>query len=976
MKLKKSDLHDFSVVPGPLTITLVYCLVGVLWVLFSDKFLLYFVDDPHWITQLQTFKGWFYIMITALLVYYLVKRYHVSAMRFAQGIRRGEQALRDSEERYRELVEDAGSIILRLDTEGRITFINRFAQSFFGFSETEILGRPVVGTIVPETDSEGRNLHDFISDLVKSPEKYGTHENENIRQNGKRVWISWTNRAVYDDQKRIREVLCVGNDVTERKRAEEALSRSETKFRRLYESAPLAYQSLNEDGFILEVNSTWLQKLGYEKDEVIGRWFGSFIRPSQLDHFGENFPCFKSAGEIHGVEFDMVRRDGAIISVSFDGAISRSPGGAFEQTHCIFSDITDRKRSEERLRESERRFRELLETVNLAAFMVDQDGRITFCNEFLLSLSGWSDQEVLGRDWFQMFLLPEDHDFIRHGFEEAVRSGLIPKHMETIIQTRQGGRRLIQWNNTLLQDEGDRVIGAASIGQDITETKQYEQKLSLLAAAMEQFDEGVYITDDQGGAQYVNQAFETISGYTKDEIMAGEADFFIGDRPLREVSREPRETIDHDQAWKGLVVNRRKDGSLYEAEMSVSPVRDDAGRITNFVAVKRDVTRERFLERQLRQAQKMEAIGALAGGIAHDFNNILGAIMGYAEMALMDMPPDSASGRNMEQVLKAGNRARELVKQILAFSRRTEMEKRPIGIAPIVKEGLKLIRASVPSTIEIRQFVRSDIGAVMADPTQIHQVLMNLCTNAAYAMRDSGGILGVNLTRVEVDPDHAAVHLDLKPGPYVLLSVSDTGHGIPADIMERIFEPFFTTKHGGEGTGMGLAVMHGIVRSHDGAINVYSEPGQGSTFNVYLPMIAQPEETPAPQTGPIPTGTESILLVDDEEPLLDLGRQILARLGYKVHTRNNPSEAFEFFRSEPAGVDLVITDYTMPKMTGVELSKRLLQIRPDLPIILCTGFNQAINEETARAVGIRAFLMKPFVGRELGEMIRSVLDET
>ncbi len=380
------------------------------------------------------------------------------------------------------------------------------------------------------------------------------------------------------------------------------------------------------------------------------------------------------------------------------------------------------------------------------------------------------------------------------------------------------------------------------------------------------------------------------------------------------------------------------------------------------------------LEVQLHQSQKMESIGTLAGGIAHDFNNILSSVIGYTELALDDAKRETLQHENLREVLIAGSRAKDLVKQILTFSRQVDQEKKPIQVKPIVKEALKLLRASMPTSIDIKENVQSN-SLVIGDSTQIHQVLMNLCTNAAHAMEDNGELLTVSLSDVELDSEFVSNHPNLKPGPYINLTVTDTGHGISHDVMEKMFDPFFTTKEKGEGTGMGLSVVHGIVRSHGGDIYVYSDPGKGSTFRVYLPAIEsrlKPEER---VERPIPTGTERILFIDDEPAIMKMGKRTLELLGYDVTTRTSSLEALELFKEKKDRFDLVITDMTMPHMTGEKLAEELMQIRFDIPVILCTGFSSMIDEQKALGMGIRSFISKPFLKREIAETIRKVLDE-
>jgi signal transduction histidine kinase/DNA-binding response OmpR family regulator len=380
------------------------------------------------------------------------------------------------------------------------------------------------------------------------------------------------------------------------------------------------------------------------------------------------------------------------------------------------------------------------------------------------------------------------------------------------------------------------------------------------------------------------------------------------------------------------------------------------------------------LETRLAQAQKMEAIGTLAGGIAHDFNNILGAIIGYAELAVLDVPDGSRVKHDLMKILKAGNRAKDLVQQILTFSRQSEQEKKPVRVGLIVKDALKFLRASLPTSIGIRENIDRDTGIIEADPTQIHQVLMNLGANAHHVMREEGGILEVTLTNVDMDAHTIRQYPDMSSGPYLRLSISDTGHGMTPDVKERIFDPYFTTKEVGEGTGLGLAIVHGIVKDHGGAITVYSEPGKGSTFHVYLPVIEKAEEPQKETLEPLPTGHERILFIDDEPGLVEIGKQMMEKLGYNVVVRTSSIEALELFREQPDRFDLVITDMTMPKMMGDRLAVELMKIRPDIPIILCTGFSERITEEEARGMGIKAFVMKPLVMRVLANTVRRILD--
>jgi len=421
-----------------------------------------------------------------------------------------------------------------------------------------------------------------------------------------------------------------------------------------------------------------------------------------------------------------------------------------------------------------------------------------------------------------------------------------------------------------------------------------------------------------------------------------------------------------------LFAARRKNGSTFQAEASISTVNYKGNTVIQGVI--RDVTEEERLKHRLLQTHKLEAMGTLAGGIAHDFNNILSAIMGYTELLENEIPKAGEAYGYLKHIKKAGLRARDLVKQILAFSRRTETEKRPTKVAPVVDEALQLLRASLPASIEIRQKFTLDNDTVLGDPSQIHQMVMNLGTNAGQAMRDIGGVLEMTLSEEALSEGERADDLDLEPGPYLRLSVRDTGIGMDPEIVTRIFEPFFSTRKKDEGTGLGLSVVHGIVQSHGGAVTVTSEPGKGTVFEVYLPQI---QKTPFPRrkrADALPTGSERILLVDDEEDLVDVFTQTLENLGYHITARTSAPQALGSFRAGPHKFDLVITDQTMPKMTGLELTEEIKRLRPDIPVILYTGFSEEITPEKAEKTGVSALLMKPLLVSEMAKTVRRVLD--
>ena len=504
--------------------------------------------------------------------------------------------------------------------------------------------------------------------------------------------------------------------------------------------------------------------------------------------------------------------------------------------------------------------------------------------------------------------------------------------------------------------------------------KRAEEERVRLATAIENAAEGVLIMDEKGSIQYANPAFETITGYSLEESKGKISRILKSGKKGAKYNKEIWDKISNGEIWNGYISSKKKNNSSYEEEITISPIRDEGGKIINYVAIRRDVTEQKRLADQLRQSQKMEAIGTLAGGIAHDFNNIIGAISGYTELTMDDVTNEN-SLRNLQQVLKASHRAKDLVQQILAFSRLTEQEWKPLQICSIVKETLKLLRASLPATIEIRQDIQSNSSLILADPIQIHSLMMNLSTNAHHAMLEKDGILEVTLKEVEIGAEMALLHQELAPGKYIRLSVSDTGTGINPEIMDRIFDPYFTTKEVGEGSGMGLALVHGIVKNHHGEITVESELGKGTIFSVFLPVIQKEVKDKTKKVGNIPGGDETILYVDDEKNLVRVSKQRLERLGYTVVGTMDSIEALKIFTKDPDYFDLIITDQTMPKMTGAELAQKVLKIRPDIPIILSTGYSELISKEKSKAMGISEFIMKPLFAEEIATLIRSVLDK-
>jgi len=566
-------------------------------------------------------------------------------------------------------------------------------------------------------------------------------------------------------------------------------------------------------------------------------------------------------------------------------------------------------------------------------------------------------------------------DYIAKPFNPAIVNARIRTHLE-LKRHRDRLERSLYEHSVRLSDSDRRLRKESS------ERILVEKDRERLTTAIEQAAEAFIITDPEGVIQYVNPVFQEHTGYSPQEAAGQNISILESGEHENSFYSNVWEMVREGKTWRGTFSNKRKNGLLFKAEWAISPVFGAHGKVVNFVSVFRDVTKELELENQLRQAQKLEAIGTLAGGISHDFNNIICAILGYSELAMSCVPPDSEVFQYLGRVEKAGRRAADLIRQILGFSRRSDYERQPLQIQSVVREALKLLRGTLPSTIRISHHIDNKCRAVLASPTQIHQTVMNLCTNAYHAMRENGGILNIDLRETDEIGDQWSVTEGPPSGDshdkaesYLCLSVRDTGHGMEEVTLSKIFDPYFTTKKISEGTGLGLSTVYGIVREHGGTITVSSRPGSGSTFRIYFPVHSGDKPSPGTEKRKdvFSKGSGRILVVDDEEPIARMIEIKLKRLGYDVAAYTESTLALEIFRGASEDFDLVVTDMTMPNMTGTRLAREVLQIRPDIPVVLCTGFTEIITEEEAKAAGIRKYLEKPFVNRKLEKTVLEIL---
>jgi PAS domain S-box-containing protein len=619
-------------------------------------------------------------------------------------------------------------------------------------------------------------------------------------------------------------------------------------------------------------------------------------------------------------------------------------------------------------------------------FWKDRNSILVGCNKPLALDCGYEDPcELVGKSDYEIASAATSD---RHRADdcEVMKSGRPKINYEEPEMRPDGSQAWILTSKVPMFDPDGDVIGVLGTYSDITERKLIEEALrenqSRLDLALRSAQMGVWHWDLIKDKRFFDDQVCLLLGIDQAKFTGTADEFFNAVHPDdREMIKATLErAIERDMPYETEYRAVWPDGSVHNIIARAKLFRDETGQPMRLNGLAWDITEhyraqeeKEMLEGKLRQAQKLEAIGTLAGGIAHDFNNILQPMIGYTEMALTKLSPSNPMRDDLEQVINASLRAKELVRQILTISRSTQEQPRtPSDISSIIKEALKLLRASLPTSTEIRQNIRS--GVVQADATQIHQVLMNLCTNAAHAM-DGEGILEVGLSPIELsESDLADQHIiDLKPGPHLKLSVSDTGAGMDKATLERIFDPYFTTKEVGKGSGLGLAVVHGIVKRHEGAITVRSELGKGTTFSVYIPRIETADESSVETPRETPTGTERILLLDDEEVIVEMGIGILTRLGYKVAAETDSLHALEVFSVRPYDFDLIITDYTMPNLSGMDFVKEVRRIRPDIPVILCTGFSEKTTPDSVKKLGIE-LLMKPYRLRQISDVVRKILD--
>jgi len=754
------------------------------------------------------------------------------------------KTLKESEREYRLLSDNTLDCIWQMNLDLEFTYINPSIFDTLGFTQEEWIGSSLGDHCSPEVMREimamiARKLENIESNTGVLFETYMDHKN------GEKVAIEITAKILVDEDRNPIGFQGTARDISDRKLAEKSLDFERKQLLSIFNSINQAIYIVDPKTYkILYVNDA--MKTVFKKNLVGGICYKEFQGFESPCKFCTNEIILKEKNKPYLWEHHNPILDKDYMVVD---RIIRWPDGR-DVRFEIAIDITEHKRSKEKLRKNEENYRLLFTNANDAIFVV-QDELIKFSNPRAEDMTGFSAEELTDI-LFTKLIHPEDNDMVLDRYERSLK------------------------------------------GEDVPSTYSF---------------------------RIINKSCNTL----------------------------------WVQLNTALITWNKRPATI------------------NFL---RDITLQKKLEDQLRQAQKIKSIGTLAGGIAHDFNNILFAIMGFTEILLEDALQGSRNRENLNEILKAAKRARDLIRQILTFSRQGSSDLKPLKIQTIVKEAFEFLRSTIPTSIKFSLKIDDDCGAVMGNSTQLHQIVINLCTNAYHAVQEADSNIEVSLAKIEFGIEDVLNNIGMKPGRYIRLTVSDTGHGMERDVVEQIFDPYYTTKEKGKGTGLGLSVVHGIVKEHGGEIKVYSEPGKGSTFLVFLPVIETSAETSRTEAiAPVQKGNERILLVDDEEQIVKMQNEMLKLLGYHVTPRTSSIETLEAFRAQPDKFDLVITDMTMPNMSGAELASELVEIRPDIPIIICTGFSEKMSKERADVLGIKGFLTKPIVRDQIARTIRKVLDE-
>ena len=865
-----------------------------------------------------------------------------------------------------QISDTAPSSITVHDFDGNFLYANERTFELHGYSREEFMAAKLRDVDAPASQA-------LIAERMRLIEEHGeaTFEVHHYHRDGSTFPLEVNVKLV--DWGGTPAMLSIGTDIGERKQSQELLAASEARFRTLFENAPVGIFTTTSEGRVLSVNPEMARIVGVDSPEEAIRHFTDlgaelYVRPERRDDF---LQMLKEKGGVENFEYEARTADGRVIWLTMNARIvERLDDGTFI-IEGFTTDVTKRRQAEDAYARVCRMASELICVADIRTATFLQ------VNPAFGATLGYSEDELLSRSFLE-FVHPDDVDDTVRIIEDRLQQGVNVISFENRYRCKDGTYCYLEWNSHPVPEE-ERTY---AIAHDVTERRLAEAERERLMSAIEQTGEIVMITDAGAQILYVNPAFEHCTGYSREEAIGRTPRFLRSGEHDDAFYERLWSALSAGQTWHGRFVNKRKDGTIYTEEATISPVCDTSGRVVNYVGVKRDITEQLAaeaeragLEEQFHQAQKLDSVGRLAGGIAHDLNNLLVPILGYGEILMEDFGDDRGLSGSIEAIMQAGTRARDLVRQLLAFSRKQVLEFRPVDLNEVLSQFEGLLRSTIREDVRIEVVLAPSLPLVRGDVGQLEQVVMNLAVNAQDAMPD-GGTLTIETQVTRLDDEYAAVHDGVTPGEYVMLGVSDTGCGIDEETREHIFEPFFSTKEDG-GTGLGLATVYGIVKQHSGSVWVYSEPGRGATFKIYLPVAEHVDiSEPAPAAGPRDLkGSETILLVEDHDQVRELAHAILRRHGYNVLLAGSGEEALGLMESYTDPLHLVLTDVVMPQMSGKALFERLTETHPGLRVLYMSGYtDNVIAHRGVVDEGVN-FIQKPFAVQALVAKVRQVLEQ-
>jgi PAS domain S-box-containing protein len=893
-----------------------------------------------------------------------------------------EKELQKSEAKHSKMVANIGDVIVIIDQDGINRYKSPNIEKLFGWKPEDVIGASTWDNVHPD-DIEF--TQQFFEKIMHTPDAVGTMECRYRCKDGSYKWIEFSGSNLFHDPD-IQGLLGNYQDITERKQAQKTLQESEEKFRLTFHTSP---DSINlnrlEDGVYIDINDGFTKLMGYTRQDVVGKsslalniWANPEDR--QLLVAG-----LKEHGIVENLEAEFTDKNGQKKTALMSARILRINDE--DLILSITRDITERKQAEMALINSEKKWRDILINTPQIGITLNPNAEIVFVNAYFLKLTGWEEQEIIGRDWFDTFIPENIRNKVRGVFKTAMSQkgthGL--SSYENEIMAKDRTLMNVAWSNVLTKDTHGKIVDITCLGIDLTERKRAEEELKRseenYRLLVENQTDLVVKVDLDGRFQFVSPSYCRMFDKRETEIL-GKYFMPLVHEDDREPTAKAMEAL-FSPPYTAYIEQRAmtKEGWRWLAWADTAVI-DKAGRVKEIIGVGRDITvrkqaeaeREK-LQAQLLQAQKMESVGRLAGGVAHDFNNMLGVILGHTELALLKTDENHELHGDLKEIQKAAKRSADITKQLLAFARKQNISPEQLNLNDTVESMLNMLRRLIGEDIDLVWKPSAHLWPVKMDPTQVDQVLANLCVNARDAISGVGK-LTIETGRKTFDEEYCKEHAGFIPGDFVLLAVSDNGCGMDKDTLDNLFEPFFTTKGVGKGTGLGLATIYGIVKQNKGFINVYSEPGQGSTFKIYLPRLVVDEDLDKamPEKKAVAGGTETILLVEDEPSILRMTRMMLERKGYSVLPAATPAEALEKAKNHSGSIDLLMTDVVMPEMNGRDLATKIKVLYPEIRLLFMSGYTaNVIAHHGVLDVGV-AFIQKPFSIQDMTAKLREMLD--